>query len=196
MKVIREYYEEALIKEQNDEENILERKKKVKQWLKEKIHQSKKHIKVRIKARLTLEETQKEKELKAKENYRKWLKDKIIKENEERLIRKELYKKKKKIEQRENERKIELKLQSDQAYQEWLHKKSKSNSKMNTPRLGSSRRSHTIPRKPLKNVISQNEMKQKLKIKDTKYSSNCPLITRPTIKCEESSSMSFLSESF
>ena len=41
MKVLRGYYEETLMKEQNDEEKHIEGKKKVKEWLKQKKFESK-----------------------------------------------------------------------------------------------------------------------------------------------------------
>ena len=194
MKVLREYYEETLMKEQNDEEKIVEGKKHVRQWLKHKIHQSKRRVKALRREKIIQEEIQKEKEQKAKENYRNWLKEKMIKENEEHILRNELNKKKRVDMQKEKEREIELKLQSEQAFQEWLHRKSKSNSKYNTSRLESSRRSYTRSRKPLKQLSSQNELSQRLQIKEVKYSGRPPL-PRTAIRVEESSSMSFLSES-
>ena len=118
MKVLREYYEETLMKEQNDEEKIVEGKKHVRQWLKHKIHQSKRRVKALRREKIIQEEIQKEKEQKAKENYRNWLKEKMIKENEEHILRNELNKKKRVDMQKEKEREIELKLQSEQAFQE------------------------------------------------------------------------------
>ena len=152
MKVLRGYYEETLMKEQNDEEKHIEGKKKVKEWLKQKKFESKVMEQEIQKEKTLKEELQREKEVKAQEKYRTWLREKLIQDNQNYQMKKQAKLMRKQRHQQEKERKIELKLKSQQVYQEWLYSKSKTN----TSRLGSSRRLKKN-RKALKQISSQNE---------------------------------------
>ena len=203
MKVLRGYYEETLMKEQNDEEKHIEGKKKVKEWLKQKKFESKVMEQEIQKEKTLKEELQREKEVKAQEKYRTWLREKLIQDNQNYQMKKQAKLMRKQSHQQEKERKIELKLKSQQVYQEWLYSKSKTN----TSRLGSSRR-FKKNRKALKQISSQNE--SKISKKQITPSSRPPL-PRASVHVEEfnsfanpqskehnleDSSMSFLSESY
>jgi hypothetical protein len=204
MKLYREFYEQDLIKQQNDEEKLIESQKKVKSWLRNKIKQSAKHKREIIREKYLQEEIKKEKDIKADENYRNWLREKLIKANEEILRKKKLNKKRRELRKKEKEKEIELKLQREQVYQEWLMSKSKHN----TSRLSSTRKVFKKSKKPFRKLSANQENYQR----DTHINRNVnrPPLPRTSLRVEEfnsflnienkeengESSMSFISESY
>ena len=209
MKFLRNYYEETLVKEQNDEERHLEGKKKVREWMLQKYKESKGSGKGQVHDKSANEELEREKIQKTDENYRNWLREKLGKANQEKIERR---RKRRRECLRQKEREIELKLRSEQAVQQWLHSKSKASSRGSTIRM--KRKSQSKTRNPLKVLSSQHDYNQRVQIKEVKYNkSTRPPLHRAAIhieefnsfsnrhgQCEnnnpESSSMSFLSESY
>lgn len=125
LKIMQSQYESQLMKEQTDEEKHLENQLKVRKWLRSKQKEERKRKKSVKKEKGLKEQIEKDKEAKAQEGYRNWLKEKMIRESEESKMRKKVRKEERKKLQEEKERQIELKLQSEQAYEEWLLSKSR-----------------------------------------------------------------------
>lgn len=205
MKVLRSYYEQTLMKEQNDEEKMIEGKRKVRQWLRLKKKSAKNTGKTSGKEKALQEALEKEKALKADENYRTWLREKLIQANKIQVQRR---KQQRKALQQKKELQIEAKLRNEHALQQWESKK-RHNSKSDTTRI--SQKLRKTPRNPLKQISGHGDLNQRLQIKEVKYGSSRPPLHRAALhieefnsfantKCEnlnpESNSISFLSESY